>query len=90
MGKKKIDYDSMSKEDVVKKCEEYRRQLGGLNSHQAKLKAENKKLKELCIELFKEYVESHTWIEPDKRFSITIQEIPVIKKFIEVFKQNNI
>ena len=62
-SKKLSKYDNMSKEDVIERCEMYRRQLGGMTKSKNALNQKLKSVQKLALDIFKEYVDSHTWLE---------------------------
>ena len=90
-------YQDLSREEIIDRCERYRRQIGGMsrkpnNSKQElkKLRSENHKLKNLIQELFDEYVESHTWIECSGQHCLSHMEFDQILKFEKSLDELNI
>lgn len=90
-------YSELSREEIIEKCEMYRRQVGGMakrpNQLKQKLKfleSENAFLRKTLSRLFDEYVKSHTVIDINKNESISPLEQSVLKQFETILDSLNI
>ena len=90
-------YESLSREEIIDRCEMYRRQIGGLSkrpnvlkSENEKLKSENAQLKQILKNLFQTYVDSHTWVDPEGNVSLSHFELDYIQQFKQILELLNI
>lgn len=81
-------YKDMSRDEIIERCEMYRRQIGGMSKRPNVIKQElvytkkeNEFLRNTISKLFDEYVESHTLISSSKQTEISPLEYSVIKQF---------
>lgn len=83
-------YNGMTRDDVIKRCEMYRKQLGGMSRNPNMLKQENKDLKYLITRLFDEYVESHTHVGTGGVLSVSKSEYDILTQFESKLDRFNI